>query len=369
MKKTPLHEKHLGLDAKMQDFAGFDMPIQYTGIPEETLAVRENCGIFDVSHMGEIRVTGKASEAFLNWVLSRPIDGKKESIVSYVVLCEEGNGAVDDFLVYRFAPEHDFWLVVNAANTDKDFDHLLACRDKFYELFPQEPQDIVIENESKFYGQVALQGPKSPDYMKKFLEARNCSEETVEQILSMKGYRTWRKDLESGLAWVISRTGYTGEDGFEIYCPAEDVVAVWDFFMAEGVTPCGLGARDCLRLEAGMPLYGHEMSAELNALDAGMSFVVKDHEPFIAGALKQTKKIIPLVSVKMAVPREGYPVKGDGEEIGYVSSGSYSPTLKKGIAYAMVDVDFDEAGVKDYTIEIHGKERPFEKTKLPFINQ
>lgn len=365
MKHTPLFDKHVGLNAKMAEFAGYEMPIEYNGISEETLAVRKSCGIFDVSHMGEIRVKGEAAEPFLNWLLSRTIDGKKQDIVSYVVLCYEDGGAVDDFLVYRFADEHDYWLVVNAANKDKDFAYLNEKKEVFFKEFPEAGQDLEIIDESEHYGQVAIQGPKSAEIMKKFLEGRKEDAEVIETVIGLKNYRQYRRVLDNGLSLVISRTGYTGEDGFEVYIPADDVVAVWDEFVALGCLPCGLGARDALRLEAGMPLYGHEMSQELSALDAGMSFVVKEHSPFIAEGMTQKKKLIPLVSVKKAIPRAGYPVKYEGEEVGYVSSGMFSPTIEKGIAYAYVDVDFsDEA--EDFTIEIHRKDRPFVKTKTPF---
>lgn len=366
MKHTPLYDKHIALGAKMAEFAGYEMPIEYKGISEETLAVREACGIFDVSHMGEIRVTGKAAEDFLNWLLSRPIDGKKTDIISYVILCYADGGAVDDFLVYRFDTAHDYWLVVNAANKDKDYQYLLDMRPKFYEAFPDAPQDLEIVDESDSYGQVAVQGPDSEKLMRKFLEGRGEKQEVIDEVLGLKNYRQFRRELDKDLSLVISRTGYTGEDGYEIYAPVADTPAIWDEFVALGCEPCGLGSRDALRLEAGMPLYGNEMSPELNALDAGVGFAVKDHEPFIAGKLVAKKKIIPLVSDKKAIPRSHYPVKVDGKEVGYVSSGMYSPTLEKGIAYAMVDVDFPD-DIEHFEIEIHRKDRPFSKTKLPFV--
>lgn len=366
MKRTPLYDKHIALEAKMAEFAGYDMPIEYpTGISAETLAVRQNCGLFDVSHMGEIRVTGEAAEPFLNWVLSRPIDGKSQALVSYVVLCYPDGGAVDDFLVYRFAEAHDFWLVVNAANKDKDYAYLLEKKEEFFKLFPEQGQDLNIVDESDSYGQVAVQGPQAAEIMKQFLQDRKEDQATIDEVLALKNYRTFRRVLANGLSLVISRTGYTGEDGFEVYIPQEETAAVWDEFVALGAKPAGLGARDCLRLEAGMPLYGHEMSPELNALDAGMSFVVKDHTPFIAGKLVQRKKLIPLISEKKAIPREGYPVKYEDKEVGWISSGMYSPTVEKGIAYAYVDVDFPE-DAEDFTVEIHRKDRPFKKTTTPF---
>lgn len=366
MKRTPLYEKHIALEAKMAEFAGYEMPIEYpSGISTETLAVRKACGIFDVSHMGEIRVQGEAAEPFLNWLLSRPIDGKSQALVSYVVMCYPNGGAVDDFLVYRFAEAHDFWLVVNAANKDKDYAYLLEQKEEFFKRFPDQGQDLNIVDESDFYGQVAVQGPQSAEIMEKFLQGRKEGQAVIDQVLGLKNYRTFRRVLDKDLSLVISRTGYTGEDGFEIYAPKADIPAIWDELTALGAAPAGLGARDCLRLEAGMPLYGHEISHDLNALDAGLGFVVKDHEPFIAGKIVATRKLIPLVSEKKAIPREGYPVKYQGEEVGYISSGVYSPTVEKGIAYAYVDLDFPE-DAEDFTVEIHRKDRPFKKTHTPF---
>lgn len=366
MKRTPLYEKHVALEAKMAEFAGYEMPIEYpSGISAETLAVRQACGIFDVSHMGEIRVKGEAAEPYLNWLLSRPIDGKSQALVSYVVMCYPNGGAVDDFLVYRFAEKHDFWLVVNAANKDKDYAYFLEQKEEFFKRFPEYGQDLEIIDESDSYGQVALQGPQAAALMEKYLQGRKEDQAVIDEVLGLKNYRTFRRVLDQGLSLVISRTGYTGEDGFEIYAPKEDMSAIWDELTALGATPAGLGARDCLRLEAGMPLYGHEISHELNALDAGLGFVVKDHEPFIAGKIVAKKKLIPLISVKKAIPREGYVVKYQDKEVGYVSSGVYSPTVEKGIAYAYVDLDFPD-DAEDFTVEIHRKDRPFQKCKTPF---
>lgn len=365
MKRTPLYEKHLALEAKISEYAGFEMPIEYQGIQEEIHAVRNECGLFDVSHMGEIRVKGEAAEAFLNWLLSRPIVGRKIHIVSYVALCYEDGGTVDDFLVYRFAEKHDYWLVVNAANKDKDYAYLLEMKEEFYKRFPEQSEDLAIIDESDLYGQVAVQGPKTAEIMTKFLEGRKKDQAVIDQVLGQKSYHSYREILENGLSLVISRTGYTGEDGFEIYAPVADIEAVWDDFIALGCVPCGLGSRDVLRLEAGMPLYGNEMSAELNALDAGMKFIVSDHEPFIAGKLVQKYKLIPVVSVKKAIPRSGYPVKVDGKEVGVISSGAFSPTINKGIAYARVPLDFPE-DVEEFEVEIHRKDRPFVKTTTPF---
>lgn len=369
MKKTPLYDKHVTLNAKMAEYAGFEMPIQYAGIKDEVHAVRNNCGIFDVSHMGEIRVRGTSADAFLDWVLSRPVSGKKPGLISYAVLLYEHGGAVDDLLVYRFEPAGDYWLVVNAANKDKDFAYLQEVVETFYEKFPDLPRDITIEDESEFYAQIAVQGPESVKVMENLLKWYNVSAEAMEEILNQKNYRSYRELKEDGLSLVISRTGYTGEDGFEIYMPKDMVVAFWDELIELGCVPCGLGSRDTLRLEAGMPLYGHEMSEEKNPLEAGQGFVVKQDRDFIAaGNLIQKRKVIPVISTSSAIPREDYPVKHNGEVIGVVTSGTYSPTLEKGIAYIMTDVDFPD-DVTEFTIEVHRKDQPFVRTETPFIKK
>ena len=370
MLETVLHDKHVALGAKMSEFAGFDMPINYAGVKEEVLAVREKCGIFDVSHMGEIRVQGKSADPFLDWVLSRPVSGKKgTALVSYAVLLYEDGGAVDDLLVYRFQAAEDYWLVVNAANKDKDFAYLNDIVNKFYETHPDAEKDIVITDESPLYGQIAVQGPESPEKMKALLEWKGNSAEEIEAILNMKSYRMVREEIDDKVSIVISRTGYTGEDGFEIYLPNDKTPAYWDKLMELGCEPCGLGARDALRLEAGMPLYGHEMSAELNPLDAGQAFVVKPIEGFIAeGNLKQKIKIVPVISEGRAIPREEYPVFVDGKEVGKVSSGIFSPTLGVGIAYVQVPVDFPD-DVEEFMIKVHRREQPFKKTTLPFVKK
>lgn len=369
MKKTPLYEKHEALGAKMSEFAGYCMPIQYKGIKEETLAVREHCGIFDVSHMGEIRITGSSADAFLDWILSRKVSGKKTELISYAILLYEHGGAVDDLLAYRFAPAGDYWLVVNAANKDKDFAYFREQLPVFYSKHPEAPQDVRIEDESDCYAQIAVQGPESVKIMREYLSRKGEDAATIEQILGMKNYRMHRELLDSGLSRVISRTGYTGEDGFEIYLPNAETPEAWDILMDLGCVPCGLGSRDALRLEAGMPLYGHEMSADINPIEAGVGFAVQPDRPFIAeGRMKAGRKLIALESEGRAIPREGYPVSVEGKEIGHITSGIFSPTLAKGIAWVLVDADFPD-DVTEFMVTVHRKEQPFRKTSSPFIKK
>lgn len=369
MKKTPLYSCHVALEAKMAPFAGYEMPIQYAGIMEETRAVRQKVGIFDVSHMGEIRVQGTSADAYLDWILSRPVSGKKTHLVSYAILLYPDGGAVDDLLTYRWQESGDYWLVVNAANKDKDFSYLQEMLPQFYEKYPELKQDITVKDESESYAQIAVQGPGAPQLMENLLKIRGKSQEFIEKVLALKGYRMVRTLQADGLSEVISRTGYTGEDGFEIYLPASQAVELWNQLIELGAEPAGLGARDALRLEAGMPLYGHEMSESINPLETGVGFAVKLDRPFVAeGRLIQRRKVIPMISDTRAIPREGYPVKCQGEEVGVVTSGSYSPTLEKGIANVLVPIDFPE-DQQSFTIEIHHKDMPFTRTEWPFVQK
>lgn len=366
MKYTPLHAEHLALNAKMAEFAGYDMPIEYTGIREETLAVRQQVGMFDVSHMGEIRVKGAGSGAFLDHLLSRPVSGRKPIMVSYAILLYANGGAVDDLLAYRFGDE-DFWLVVNASNKDKDFAYLQEQLAKW-----PEAHQIELIDESDLYGQIALQGPEAKNIMPKFLETLPGDAAFREAVLAQKPFRQANIEVPGETArLVISRTGYTGEDGFEIYLPAGLAVKAWKTLLEMGVKPTGLGARDALRLEAGMPLYGHEMSAEISPIEAGMGFACVLDRPFIAAeALNapQKHRQIALISDGKAIAREHYEVFQNGEKIGELTSGSFSPTLEKGIAIALIPADYEEQG-EQYEILVHRKMQPFHKVDLPFVKK
>lgn len=370
MNFTPLHNEHLALGAKMAEFAGYDMPIQYAGIKEETAAVRQHCGIFDVSHMGELRVKGAAADAFLNYVLSRTVDGKKTSIISYAILLYPQGSAVDDLLVYRVQEAGDYWLVVNAANKDKDLAYLQEKSQEFLRKYPEAGSDLTISDESALYGQVAIQGPEAPAVTAATLLKMGESQEAVDKILSLKGYRQYRRPVNEKVDLVVSRTGYTGEDGFEIYAPAESIVQYWQAALASGAQATGLGARDALRLEAGMPLYGHELSDQISPLEAGLDFAVKPHEPWVVegGQIFKKRRLISLISEGRAIPRENYPLRYEGKEVGYLTSGSFSPTLNRGIANALVPVDFPE-DASDFTVEIHRKDAAFKKTQSPFVSK
>lgn len=370
MKKTPLNDRHHKLDARMVDYAGWDMPVQYEGIKEETLAVREKVGIFDVSHMGEVYVCGEGSADFLNWLLTRKVTGKKPDRITYAILCYEDGGTVDDLLVYQTG-ESCYMLVVNAANKDKDVAHLDDSLSVYREKHPDDTREITVIDASDEYGQVAVQGPESLDVMVEAAPAIGLDAEQTEALKALKRFQQITVAVPGEARdMIISRTGYTGENGYEIYMPRTKAAEVWDAFLDLGVTPCGLGARDALRLEAGLPLYGHELSADINPLEGGMAFFVDFEHEFQGQAMKDnaTRKVIALESEGRAIPRDGYEVFYNGEQVGTVSSGSFSPTLGKGIAFALVTADFPD-DADEVEVQVRKKRVPFKIVTTPFVKK
>ena len=324
--KTCLYDSHVALGAKMSPFAGFIMPIQYVGIVQEHLAVRQHVGMFDVSHMGEIFVEGPDAEAFVNHIFTNEIRGFEPGKVLYGMMCYENGGTVDDLLVYREFKKDHFLLVVNAANIDKDFDWIKEQVKGF---------NCTVRNESPVWGQIAVQGPEA--------------EKTVMEVLGYKeaadlGFYTFCDVDYKGKRLILSRTGYTGEDGFELYTTIENTVEIWERLLKAGVQPCGLGCRDTLRFEAGLPLYGDELSPEISPVMAGLGMFCKYEKDFIgkealldqkAGNLE--KKLVGIEIFDKAIPRAGYPVElEDGTEVGIVTTGYHSISLDKSICFALV---------------------------------
>ena len=264
MKQTLLYESHQKLNAKMVDFAGWNMPLQYTGIKDETLAVRKDVGVFDVSHMGEIFVSGKDAAEFLDYILSRKISDKNPALTNYAFLCYEDGGVVDDLMVYQLNPEL-FMLVVNAANTEKDFAYI----QEVLADFPKK-SGVLVEDRSDIYGLLAVQGKDSLEPVQDALANVFPDLGLVSKLEELKRFRQMHLPLEEALL-IISRTGYTGEDGYEIYVPQKYLISLWDSILESGVKPCGLGARDALRLEAGLVLYGNEISEKINPIEAGLA--------------------------------------------------------------------------------------------------
>ena len=350
LKKTCLHGEHVALGAKMSPFAGYDMPIQYKGIIDEHNAVRENVGVFDVSHMGEVFISGPDAQRFVNHIFTNDVSGLEDGGILYGMMLYPDGGTVDDLLVYKeFAPQK-YLLVVNASNIDKDYEWMKAQSDGF---------DVKIDNQSDKWGQIAVQGPKA--------------EETVVGTLGMPeaaglGFYEFCDICKDGNRVILSRTGYTGEDGFEIYSSPEQTLEFWKKLIAAGVQPCGLGCRDTLRFEAGLPLYGDELSPEISPVMAGMGMFCKmDKEEFIGkeALLRQktegmAKKLVGIELHDKAIPRAGYPVETeDGTVVGVVTTGYHSITLGKSICFALVDTACSTLGT---TLYVAIRKRRFEGT-------
>ena len=333
-KTTCLHEQHLALGAVMSPFAGFDMPIRYpAGIIAEHKAVREKVGVFDVSHMGEIFVSGKDSERFVNHIFTNDIKDLKPGSILYGMMLYPNGGTVDDLLVYRCFEEDKYLLVVNAGNIAKDHEWILKNAEGF---------DVQIDNQSESWGQLAVQGPESEKVLREIL--------AIPQAQELGFYTFCNVD-----DMIVSRTGYTGEDGFEIYAPIEKTISMWNTLVEAGVQPCGLGCRDTLRFEAGLPLYGDELSEEISPVMAGLSIFCRlDKEEFIgkealqeqkAGAI--SRKLVGLEVKDRAIPRAGYPVETpQGEQVGEVTTGYHSISLDKSLAFALVDTSHSALGTE-----------------------
>ena len=335
LKTTCLHEDHLALGAKMSPFAGFDMPIQYAGIIPEHNAVRTAVGMFDVSHMGEIVVDGPDAEAFVNHIFTNDVRGLEPGRILYGMMCYPNGGTVDDLLVYKEF-ESGYLLVVNAANIDKDYDWIRENSKGF---------EVEIFDDSDSWGQIALQGPKAEDALIKLMN--------IEELRDIEFYSFCDLEDEDGGRIIVSRTGYTGEDGFEIYASPDNIRDIWAMLLEDGVQPCGLGCRDTLRFEAGLPLYGDELSPEISPVMAGFSMFCKLDKPEFIGkeALQAQKtggvarKIVGIELSDSAIPRAGYPVElEDGTEVGVVTTGYHSITLDKSICFALVDSAYAALG-------------------------
>ena len=369
MKKTPLYDRHVALGARMVDYAGWNMPVQYAGIKEEIAAVRNETGMFDVSHMGEIRVSGLGAGDFLNWLLTRRVTGKKPGQITYAILSAADGGTVDDLLVYTMG-EEDYMLVVNAANKDKDLVHIKESLESYQALYKGQGQAVAILDESDLYGQIAVQGPGSLDCMLEVAGGLGLNQQEQEKLKGLKRFYEMTVEIAGeDRGMIISRTGYTGENGYELYLPVSKTAYYWDLFIEAGVEPCGLGARDTLRLEAGMPLYGHEMSPTISALEGGMAFFVDlDHE-FQGKVMKDkvTRRQLALVSESRAIPREGYEVYVSGQKVGVITSGTFSPTLDKGIAFALVGLETPQ--VEEVEVLVRKNMQPFRVVEPPFVGK
>lgn len=333
LKKTCLYDSHVALGAKMSPFAGFMMPIQYSSITEEHNAVRHAVGMFDVSHMGEIFVSGPDAEKFVNHIFTNEIRGFEPGKVLYGMMLHPDGGVVDDLLVYReFEPDH-FLLVVNAANIDKDYEWILSQTAGY---------GVNVVNDSDNWGQIAVQGPGAEKVVTEVLGLAEAAE---------LAFYTYYEAQWNGHRMVVSRTGYTGEDGFELYTTCEDIKEIWKMLLDNGVVPCGLGCRDTLRFEAGLPLYGDELSDTITPIEAGLGMFCKlDKEEFIGKDVvaKQKaegteRKLVGIELEDKAIPRATYPVETeDGTQVGVVTTGYHSISLEKSICFAMVQTAYSK---------------------------
>ena len=354
--KTCLYDKHVALNALMSPFGGFIMPIQYTNITDEHNAVRNKAGMFDVSHMGEIIVSGPDASAFVNHVFSNNIEGMEDGKILYGMMLHPDGTTVDDLLVYKeFVPDR-YLLVVNASNIAKDYEWLCAH---------VEGYDVEVVNESDFWGQIALQGPEAEKYAVEVLG--------LDDAPGLNFYTYYDTEF-MGSRMIVSRTGYTGEDGFEIYASHEAVRVMWDRLLDAGVVPCGLGCRDTLRFEEGLPLYGHELSDEITPHEAGLGMFakIKDKADFIGRDALVAQKEAGLarrsVGIELqdkAIPRAGYPVEVDGVQVGIVTTGYRSISTDRSVCVALVDKAYTEMGTP-VQIRIRKKVFPGIVTKRRF---
>lgn len=347
-KKTPLYDLHMASGAKVIEFGGWLMPVQYAGILEEHRAVRTAAGLFDVSHMGEVRVAGSEAVKYLNQLLTNDCSNLSVSQALYSPMCYPDGGVVDDLLVYRQG-EQDFLLVINAGNIDKD----VAWMKEQAKGFSVELQDISAE-----IAEIALQGPKAQEILQALVP---------DDLQGMKYYWFWPEVNIQGIKCLISRTGYTGEDGFELYCEARNATALWQLLLESGrpfgLVPAGLGARDTLRFEAALPLYGHELSEQITPLEAGLGMFVKLTKEDFTGkaalaAQKEAglnRKIVGLEMTGRGIARAGYPCFANGQQIGVITSGSVSPTIGKNLALALLNIEYTQLGTS-IGVEIRGKE-------------
>jgi aminomethyltransferase len=363
MKQTPLNAVHKALGARMVPFGGWEMPVQYAGVIEEHLAVRERAGLFDVSHMGEIEVRGADALALVQRLTtndaSRLVDGQ----VQYSALCYPDGGVVDDVTLYRSSASH-FLFCVNASNTDKDFAWMQQVHAE------SGIRGATLTNRSAEFAQLALQGPRAAAILARL---------TTTPLGSIRYYHFGRGEV-AGVQALISRTGYTGEDGFELYTPAAAAVDLWNRLMeagqADGLVPIGLGARDTLRLEKGYALYGHELSSTISPLEAGLGWIVKLEKGDFVGRdalLRQQaagipRRLVALLMEERGIPREGYPVFAGERQVGSVTSGTMSPTLKVGIALALVETPCATLGA-ELLVGIRDRKLRAKIVKPPFVKK
>jgi len=359
-KRTPLYEEHLAAGAKLVDFAGWEMPVQYRGVIDEHRLVRTAAGLFDVSHMGQIRIAGAGAEAFVQRLTPNDVSRLAIGRAHYSALLTPEGTFIDDLLVYRMGPS-EFMFVVNASNAEGDFAWVAA---------QEAGADVERSDVSADYALIAVQGPKAVAIVQPLTQV---------DLATVKYYGFARGDV-IGRRAILSRTGYTGEDGFELFVAPEEAASLWRALLEagapHGLAPAGLGARDTLRMEAAMPLYGHEIDRTTTPWEAGVDWIVKlDKGPFLGSAALVaakgrglTRKLVGFEVSGRGIARQGHKVVAGGSEVGYVTSGTFSPTLEKALGMAYVPVDLAVPG-GPITIDVRGKELPARIVPLPFYKR
>jgi aminomethyltransferase len=356
-RRTPLYEAHLAAGARMVEFAGWDMPVQYKGVIEEHTAVRERAGVFDVSHMGELTVEGPQALDALQSLVTNDLSKVKDGQAQYSALCNERGGVIDDVIVYRFAGDR-FFVCVNASGREKDFDWVKQ----------HSGGATLVEQRSDDWAQLAIQGPKAAALVDALSEPK---------VIDLSYYHFRQATVAGIQGCIVARTGYTGEDGFEVFCPPEHARKLWDAVVAGGAQPCGLGARDSLRLEVAFRLYGNDMDEEHTPLEAGLGWIVKLDKPrgFIGqGAMKAQKaaglarKLVGLKCDGRGIARHGYPVRarGGSEDVGVITSGTMSPMLKEPIALAYVPAALAKEGT-ELDVMVRNQPVAARVVKTPFV--
>ena len=359
LKKTPLYDTHVALGARMVEFALWQMPVQYSGVIEEHLAVRSACGLFDVSHMGEIEVYGKGALEFVQSITTNDVTAIVDGQCQYTLLCRPDGGVVDDTIIYRFNNDR-IMLCVNASNTAKAFEWINS---------QQRPASVTVEDVSSSYAQIALQGPRSVEVITSLIDVKPARIKPFHFVMA----------LVADCDVMVSRTGYTGEDGFEIYCDPADAVVIWQALMEAGrrygIFAVGLAARDTLRMEMGYSLYGHELGDDITPLDAGLDRYVKLNKSDFVGkgalAAQKTgglkKRLIAFKLTESGVPRQGYEITVDNAPAGAVTSGTMSPSLRVGIGMGFIDAKIkDLAGL---AIVIRNRPAAAQIAALPFYSK
>ena len=354
MKRTPLYEAHVKLGAKMVPFAGWEMPVYYKSIMAEHRSVRTSAGLFDIGHMGAVRISGDGALPYIQKLLTNDASKLDVGSSQYSLILNRSGGVIDDIFVYRL-PDH-YLLILNASNNDKDIEWLKQ----------NNPEGVTISDLKGNMTLLALQGPKSQEILQKICDID----------LKTIGHHKIISATTFSIPSLVSRTGYTGEDGFELFFDRSNAGIIWNKVLELGAEPCGLGARDTLRLEAGMPLYGHEYNEGITPLETPFTFAVKlDKGDFIGReALVQhkkdgiSKKLVGIRSKEMGIPRQGFKIFKDNKMVGYVTSGTMSPTLNTPIGMGYIRIECSEVG-SSLDLEIRGRYIPAEVVKLPFYKR